>query len=84
MGCSLFWLKVADEEGNNVPHEYFPDATGQCVVERDLSATMLDVSYPRRFVFAVWTIRLTGTVAVKALVYTYLKSVGIQRFLSAA
>ena len=44
MGSSLFWLKVADEESKSIPHEFprshWLKATGQCVIERYLSATM--------------------------------------------
>ena len=45
MGSSRFWLKVADEDSKNIPHD-FPSshwlkATGKCVIERYLSATML-------------------------------------------
>ena len=45
MGSSRFWLKVADEESKSFPHEFprshWLKATGQCVMERYLSATML-------------------------------------------
>ena len=44
MGSSRFWLKVADEESKSIPHEFprshWLKATGQCVIERYLSATM--------------------------------------------
>ena len=44
MGYSRFWLKVADEESKSLPHEFprshWLKATGQCVIERYLSATM--------------------------------------------
>ena len=44
MGYSRFWLKMADEKSKCIPHE-FPSshwlkATGQCVLERYLSATI--------------------------------------------
>ena len=39
-----FLLKGADEESKSIPHEFprshWPKATGQCVKERYLSATM--------------------------------------------
>ena len=44
MGSSRFWLKAADEESRSIPHEFprshWLKATGQCVLERYLSATM--------------------------------------------
>ena len=44
MGSSRFWLKAADEESKSTPHEFprshWLKATGQCVLERYLSATM--------------------------------------------
>ena len=44
MGCSRFWLKVADEYSKSTPHEFprshWLKATGQRVIERYLSATM--------------------------------------------
>ena len=44
MGSSRFWLKAADEESKSNPHEFprshWLKATGQCVLERYLSATM--------------------------------------------
>ena len=44
MGSSRFWLKDADEESKSIPHEFprshWLKATGQCVTERYLSATM--------------------------------------------
>ena len=44
MGSSRFWLKDADEESKSIPHEFprshWLKATGQCVIERYLSATM--------------------------------------------
>ena len=44
MGYSRFWLKAADEESKSIPHEFprshWLKATGQCVLERYLSATM--------------------------------------------
>ena len=44
MGSSRFWLKAADEESKSIPHEFprfhWLKATGQCVPERYLSATM--------------------------------------------
>ena len=44
MGYSRFWLKVADEESKSIPHEFprshWSKATGQCAIERYLSATM--------------------------------------------
>ena len=44
MGSSRFWLKAADEESKSIPHEFprshWLKATGQCVLERYLSATM--------------------------------------------
>ena len=44
MGSSRLWLKVADEESKSIPHEFprshWLKATGQCVMERYLSATM--------------------------------------------
>ena len=45
MGYSRFWLKAADEESKSIPHEFprshWLKATGQCVLECYLSATML-------------------------------------------
>ena len=45
MGSSRFWLKDADEESKSISHElprsHWLKATGQCVIERYLSATML-------------------------------------------
>ena len=44
MGSSRFWLKDADEESKSIPQEFprshWLKATGQCVIERYLSATM--------------------------------------------
>ena len=44
MGSSRFWLKAAYEESKSIPHElprsHWLKATGQCVLERYLSATM--------------------------------------------
>ena len=44
MGYSRFWLKMADVESKSIPHElpssHWLKATGQCVLERYLSATM--------------------------------------------
>ena len=44
MGSSRFWLKMADVESKSIPHElpspHWLKATGQCVLERYLSATM--------------------------------------------
>ena len=44
MGSSRFWLKAADVESKSIPHEFprshWLKATGQCVMERYLSATM--------------------------------------------
>ena len=44
MGYSRFWLTPADEESKSTPHEFprshWLKATGQCVLERYLSATM--------------------------------------------
>ena len=44
MGSNRFWLKAADEESKSIPHEFpkshWLKATGQCVLERYLSATM--------------------------------------------
>ena len=44
MGSSRFGLKAADEESKSIPHElprsHWLKATGQCVLERYLSATM--------------------------------------------
>ena len=44
MGSSRFWLKAADEESKSIPHElprsHWLKATGQCLLERYLSATM--------------------------------------------
>ena len=44
MGSSRFWLKVADEETKSIlpefPRSHRLKATGQCVMERYLSATM--------------------------------------------
>ena len=44
MGTSRFWLKDADEDSKSIPHEFprshWLKATGQCVIERYLSATM--------------------------------------------
>ena len=55
MGSSRFWLKVADEENKSIPHEFprshWLKATGQCVKERYLSATMeVMKSFPRSLV----------------------------------
>ena len=49
MVYSRFWLKAAEEESKSIPHE-FPSShwlkvTGQCVLERYLSATMVKQSY---------------------------------------
>ena len=45
MGSSQFWLKMADVESKSIPHElpssHWLKATGQCVLERYLSATMV-------------------------------------------
>ena len=45
MGSSRFWLKGVDEENKSIPPEFprshSPKATGQCDIERYLSATML-------------------------------------------
>ena len=45
MGYSRFWLKDADEDSKSIPHEFpcshWLKATGQCVIERYLSATMI-------------------------------------------
>ena len=44
MGYSRFWLKKADVESKSIPNElpssHWLKATGQCVLERYLSATM--------------------------------------------
>ena len=44
MGSSRFGLKVADDESKSIPHEFprshWLKATGQCVMERYLLATM--------------------------------------------
>ena len=44
MGYSRFWLKMADVESKSIPHElpssHWLKATGHCVLERYLSATM--------------------------------------------
>ena len=44
MGYSRFWLKKADVESKSIPHElpssHWLKGTGQCVLERYLSATM--------------------------------------------
>ena len=44
MEYSRFWLKMADVESKSIPHElpssHWLKATGQCVLERYLSATM--------------------------------------------
>ena len=44
MGSSRFWLKAADEESKSIPHEFprshWLKATGRCVLERYMSATM--------------------------------------------
>ena len=46
MGSSRFLLKAADEESKNIPHEFprshWLKATGQRVLERYLSATMMN------------------------------------------
>ena len=48
MGSSRFWLKAADKESKSIPHElprsHWLKATGQCVLERYLSATMKNQS----------------------------------------
>ena len=48
MGSSLFWLEFADEESKCIPHDlprfHGKRTTGQCMIERYLSATMLYVS----------------------------------------
>ena len=48
MGSSRFWLKDADEESKSIPHEFprshWLKATGQCVIERYLSATMIRIT----------------------------------------
>ena len=45
MGYSRFWLKDADEDSKSIPHEFTSShwlkATGQCIIERYLSATMI-------------------------------------------
>ena len=47
MGSSRFSVKVADEESKSIPHEFprshWLKAIGQRVIERHLSATMLEV-----------------------------------------
>ena len=49
MGNSRFWLKMADVESKSIPHElpssHWLKATGQCVLERYLSATMPEIGY---------------------------------------
>ena len=44
MGYSGFWLKMGDVESKSIPHElpssHWLKATGKCVLERYLSATM--------------------------------------------
>ena len=44
MGSSQFWLKDADEVSKSIPHKFprshWLKATGQCVIERYLAATM--------------------------------------------
>ena len=46
MGSSRFWLKAADEESKSILHEFprshWLKATGQCVLERYLLATMFE------------------------------------------
>ena len=48
MGSSRFWLKMADVESKSIPHElpssHWLKATGQCVLERYLSAKMSGIS----------------------------------------
>ena len=50
MGYSRFGLKVADVESKSIPHEipssHWLKATGQCVLERYLSATMRLAALP--------------------------------------
>ena len=47
MGSSRFWLKAADEESKSIPHgfpsSHWLKATGHCVLERYLSATMSSI-----------------------------------------
>ena len=49
MGYSRFWLKMADVESKSIPHElpssHGLKATGQCVLERYLSATMAETDW---------------------------------------
>ena len=49
MGSSRFWLKAADEESKSIPHElprsHWLKATGQCVLECYMSATMAISSF---------------------------------------
>ena len=62
MGYSRFWLKMADVESNSIPHElhssHWLKATGQCVLERYLSATMGFTIYGHggHFGHVTWTI----------------------------
>ena len=59
MGSSRFWLKVADEESKNIPHgfprSHWLKATGQCVIERYLPATMAETAvWPNFFLMNVF------------------------------
>ena len=61
MGYSRFWLKAADEESKSITHEFprshWLKATGQCVLERYLSVTMLLV-----LVFFLYPFRLKALI----------------------
>ena len=66
MGYSRFWLKAADEESKSIPH-VFPSshwlkATGQCVLERYLSATMFIILVISYFGFESETLVLIASV----------------------
>ena len=56
MGYSRFWLKAADEESKSISHEFprshWLKATGQCVLERYLSATMHVEAAPMMFAYS--------------------------------
>ena len=58
MGYSRFGLKMADVESKSIPHElpssHCLKATGQCVLERSLSATMRYQAVDNEMVYASW------------------------------
>ena len=65
MGSSRFWLKAADEESKSIPHEFprshWLKATGQCVLERYLSATLAPNGYIRKTKFCLFLSSYEGS-----------------------